>query len=216
MNSPRTVTRRNSSAAGVEALPLPARRKRATAARTSAPPAWRSGFPSRPCVRAARRRARSGPQRPRQPRRRAAAGFACRSRPVAAGQPAFRGLVMELQRDQQALRRTQRQQRHREDQRNPEQRVQPVGRLVERSRPRARRATTTKPANDITKNAGPSAESAAEKSWPQRSQRGATLRNPANSAPCPQRGQRPARPRRAIARSDWSSCASCRPSCGSI
>ena len=65
--------------------------------------------------------------------------------------------------------------------------------------------TTTKPANDITKNAGPSAESAKAKSWPQFSQRGATLRNPANSAPCPQRGQRPARPRRAIAqRTTWS------------
>src|ERR1700676_2935327 len=50
------------------------------------------------------------------------------------------------------------------------------------------------PEINITKKAGPSAESAKEKSSPQCSQRGASARNPANSLPLPQRGQRPHSP----------------------
>src|ERR1700736_6945423 len=53
---------------------------------------------------------------------------------------------------------------------------------------------TMNPEMNITKKAGPSAESAKEKSSQQCSQRGASARKPANSLPFPQRGQRPHRP----------------------
>src|ERR1700704_452970 len=51
-----------------------------------------------------------------------------------------------------------------------------------------------KPEMNMTKTAGPSAESANEKSRPQYSQRGCSARNPWNSRPLPQRGQRPSSP----------------------
>src|SRR5437764_315788 len=51
-----------------------------------------------------------------------------------------------------------------------------------------------KPEMKMTKTAGPSAESANEKSRPQLSQRGASFRNPRNSRPLPQRGHRPNSP----------------------
>src|SRR6266852_992074 len=50
------------------------------------------------------------------------------------------------------------------------------------------------PEMNITKKAGPSAESANENSRPQCSQRGRRARNPAKSLPLPQRGQRPDSP----------------------
>src|SRR6185437_8200401 len=47
----------------------------------------------------------------------------------------------------------------------------------------------------ITNTAGPSPESAKTKSRPQCSQAGRSVRKPLNSRPCPQRGQRPRKPR---------------------
>src|SRR5215470_7056484 len=51
-----------------------------------------------------------------------------------------------------------------------------------------------KPEMNITKKAGASAESTNEKSRPHCSHRLRRVRNPANSLPCPQRGQRPESP----------------------
>ena len=59
------------------------------------------------------------------------------------------------------------------------------------ARPGRRRSA---PTTRITNTAGPSPLSAKARSSPQASQRGATLRKPANSCPSPQRGQRQARP----------------------
>src|SRR5215813_5036370 len=53
---------------------------------------------------------------------------------------------------------------------------------------------TMKPARNMTKNAGPSAESANEKSRPHRSQHGRKARNPRNRRPSPHCGQRPKSP----------------------
>src|SRR5688572_14899171 len=52
------------------------------------------------------------------------------------------------------------------------------------------------PTIDMTKNAGPSPESAKAKSSPQESQRGLRGRKPAKSGPAPQRGHRPFSPAR--------------------
>src|SRR6516162_4115821 len=53
---------------------------------------------------------------------------------------------------------------------------------------------TMNPERNMTKNAGPSAESANEKSRPQCSQRRRRVRKPAKSLPLPQRGQQPHSP----------------------
>src|SRR5713101_3597921 len=53
---------------------------------------------------------------------------------------------------------------------------------------------TMNPEMNITKKAGPSAESANEKSRPQCSQRGRRARKPSKSLPFPQRGQHPDSP----------------------
>src|SRR4051812_4669188 len=113
---------------------------------------------------------------------------------------------MILQGDQQPFDRPQRQQRRNQDQRNPQHCMHPQRRRIE-SFAGQRRAATTKPEKNITKNAGPSAESANEKSSPQLSQRGLSVRKPANKCPLPQRGQRPASPLRMGTRSDERSSA---------
>src|SRR5690242_19453009 len=52
-----------------------------------------------------------------------------------------------------------------------------------------------KPPTRITNTAGPSPASAKPKSRPQCSQAGRSVKKPWNSRPCPQRGQRPRKPR---------------------
>ena len=108
-------------------------------------------------------------------------------------EPAFGGLVMKLQRDQQALDRPQRPERHDQDQRQPQHRVHPIRRLVDHLGDQ-RGEHDDGAADQDDEHRRPVAGIGEVEIEPAGSQRARKPRKPWNSCPLPQRGQRPARP----------------------